>query len=49
MTRPLVDNEKITITAIDNAGNKTTETINVGDVTKPEVEVNIVDNNTVHI
>ncbi|MCV2442790.1 SwmB domain-containing protein, partial [Acinetobacter bereziniae] len=49
LTRPLVDNEKITITAIDNAGNKTTETINVGDVTKPEVEVNIVDNNTVHI
>ncbi|RSZ26869.1 SwmB domain-containing protein, partial [Acinetobacter bereziniae] len=41
--------KKITITAIDNAGNKTTETINVGDVTKPEVEVNIVDNNTVHI
>uniref|UniRef100_UPI00124FE429 SwmB domain-containing protein n=2 Tax=Acinetobacter bereziniae TaxID=106648 RepID=UPI00124FE429 len=49
LTRPLVDNEKITITAIDNAGNKTTETINVGDVTKPEVEVNIVDNNTIHI
>ncbi|WP_288382117.1 SwmB domain-containing protein, partial [uncultured Acinetobacter sp.] len=49
LTRPLLDNEKITITAIDNAGNKTTETINVGDVTKPEVEVNIVDNNTVHI
>uniref|UniRef100_UPI0030170103 Ig-like domain-containing protein n=1 Tax=Acinetobacter bereziniae TaxID=106648 RepID=UPI0030170103 len=49
LTRPLVDNEKITITAIDNAGNKTTETINVGDVTKPEFEVNIVDNNSVHI
>ncbi|MDR0238277.1 Ig-like domain-containing protein, partial [Acinetobacter sp.] len=49
LTRPLVDNEKITITAVDNAGNKTTETINVGDVTKPEVEVNIVDNDTVHV
>ncbi|WP_327857357.1 SwmB domain-containing protein [Acinetobacter guillouiae] len=49
LTRPLVDNEKITITAIDNAGNKTTETINVGDVTKPEVEINIVDNDTIQV
>ena len=48
-TRPLVDNEKITITATDNAGNKTTETINVGDVTKPDVEINIVDNDTIQV
>ncbi|MFW1981699.1 SwmB domain-containing protein, partial [Acinetobacter guillouiae] len=49
LTRPLVDNEKITITATDNAGNKTTETINVGDVTKPEVEIKIVDNDTIQV
>ena len=41
--------KKLQITATDNAGNKTTETINVGDVTKPDVEVNIVDNDTIQV
>ena len=49
LTRPLQDNEVITITATDNAGNKTTESVNVGDVTDPLVEVNIIDNSTIQI
>ncbi|AXQ22013.1 type I secretion C-terminal target domain-containing protein [Acinetobacter wuhouensis] len=49
MSRPLQDNETITIIATDTSGNKTPETINVGDVTKPEVSVDIVDENTIQI
>ncbi|RKG36018.1 hypothetical protein D7V20_15585, partial [Acinetobacter rongchengensis] len=49
LTRPLQDNEVITITATDNTGNKTTELVNVGDVTDPLVEVNIIDNSTIQI
>ncbi|RZG73909.1 hypothetical protein EXU29_05445, partial [Acinetobacter wuhouensis] len=49
LSRPLQDNETITIIATDTSGNKTPETINVGDVTKPEVSVDIIDENTIQI
>jgi len=49
LTRPLQDNEIITITATDQSGNKTIEFVKVGDVTDPQVEVDIVDNNTIQV
>uniref|UniRef100_UPI00054DD25E SwmB domain-containing protein n=1 Tax=Acinetobacter sp. P8-3-8 TaxID=1029823 RepID=UPI00054DD25E len=49
LTRPLQDNEVITITATDQSGNKTIESVKVGDVTDPQVEVDIVDNNTIQV
>ncbi|MEG0489188.1 MAG: Ig-like domain-containing protein, partial [Acinetobacter sp.] len=49
LTRPLQDNETIIITATDNSGNKTTESVTVGDVTDPQIEVNIIDNDTIQV
>ena len=43
LTRPLQDNETITVTATDNSGNKTIETFNVGDVTAPIISAEIQD------